>query len=105
MAKHKCPKGMGRNITEQAHKAHPDWNPRQIAEAYPLSESTAWRYLNEMKQERNKEMLRESLQKAINSHAEPTRDELKSNRWLLFAGVMAGIALMLMFVLFERGIH
>lgn len=105
MAKHKCPRGMGRTITEQAHKAHPNWGSYQIADAYPVSQATAYRYLKQIKQERNKEQLRESLQKAINANAEPTREELNSNRWLLFAGVMAGIALMLMFVIFERGVQ
>ena len=105
MNKHKCPRGKGREIVEQAHKEHPDWGSYQIAQKYPVSQSTAYRYLKQIEKENNKELLRDSLQKAINSQAEPTREELKSNRWLVFAGVMAGIALMLMFVIFERGVH
>ena len=103
MAKHKCPRGMAKQIVSKAMKQHPKWNSKQISEKYPIGESTCHRWMKILREER--ELLGESLQKAINAHAEPTREELKSNRWLVFAGVMAGIALMLMFVIFERGVQ
>lgn len=101
--KKRCPKGEAKNIVRNAMKKHPEWNAKQISENYPIGESTCHRWMKILREER--ELLGESLQKAINAHAEPTREELKSNRWLVFAGVMAGIALMLMFVIFERGVQ
>jgi len=103
MAKQQCPKGMAKNIVSNAMKKHPKWTAKKISENYPVARSTAFRVMKQIREER--ELLDESLQKAINAHAEPTREELKSNRWLVFAGVMAGIALMLMFVIFERGVQ
>lgn len=104
MTNKRCPRGMARQIIETAMEKHPNWSAKQIAESYPVGLSTCWREMREIRMEKS-ERLRESLQKAINEKPEPTREELKSNRWLLFAGVMAGIALMLMFVIFERGVH
>jgi hypothetical protein len=103
MAKKRCPKGMAKSIVRNAMKKHPKWTAKQISENYPVGESTCHREMKKVRDE--KELLGESLQKAINAHAEPTREELKSNRWLVFAGVMAGVALMLMFVIFERGVQ
>jgi len=102
--KERCPKGMAKHIVSNAMKKHPNWNAKKISEHYPIGVSTCHKWMKVIRDERN-EQFSQSLQKVINDKAEPTREELKSNRWLVFAGVMAGIALMLMFVIFERGVQ
>ena len=73
MAKQQCPKGMAKNIVSNAMKKHPKWTAKKISENYPVARSTAFRVMKQIREER--ELLDESLQKAINAHAEPTREE------------------------------
>jgi len=85
--KERCAKGTAKGIIANAMKSHPTWNAKKISQNYPVGESTCHKYMKQIRD------------------AEPPQEELKSQPWLVFAGVMAGIALMLLFIIAERGVQ
>lgn len=128
--KERAPKGMAKGIVAKAMTAHPKWTAKQIAEKYPVGESTAHKYMKQIRDELDKPrriyekakdeeretakkmsdlaenlLTPDEMQELMAGSYEPSRDELKSNRWLVFAGIVAGVALMLMFVIADRGIN
>jgi hypothetical protein len=85
--KERCAKGTAKAIIANAMKQHPTWNAKKISENYPVGESTCHKYMKEIR------------------GALPTVEEQSNNRWLVFAGIVAGIALMLLFIIAERGVQ
>ena len=110
--KERAPKGMAKGIVAKAMNSHPTWTAKQISQKYPVGESTASKYMKQIRDESAKMsdlaenlLSPDEMQELMAGSYEPSRDELKSNRWLVFAGMVVGVALMLMFVIADRGIN
>ena len=79
---------------------HQSMSSNELSQTFSIPYSTICKWRKQWREDKAELAVR--LKQLEHYEQAPPPEEIKSNRWLTFAGFLAGVALMLLFVMYDR---